>query len=109
MLATIVRWIASLVVALCLVAAGAARPDDAGASRSHTSLASAGHGLAANVAPRRVVAGHDLGLSAFTLPTTPAADEPSRTVTVPCDRAPDRALATQIFTRSSRGPPAGAA
>jgi hypothetical protein len=108
MLRSGVRAIASAVVALCLLAAGAARADDRSRNDARTSqLVSAGLALTANLAPRREGASPDLRLAPFTIPSVSIAVAARRSIFALAGRTPAHAVDNQVPARSSRGPPSG--
>jgi hypothetical protein len=108
-----VRWIASVAVALCLLAAGHARARDLGPDGTHGSrIDPACHALAAVAAPRRDVGridsrgGSAVGLGAFALPAVPRPPiAPQSQVAIASDRAAPARLKPQVCARCSRGPP----
>jgi hypothetical protein len=102
------RGVVSLVVAVCLLAAGGARADESVAgSETHTSqLVGVSHALAAHLAPRRDGAGPDLRLAPFTLPLVAAAAAAARSIAAVAGRTSLIAVDDgEVPTRSSRGPP----
>jgi hypothetical protein len=103
-----VRRIASIVVAICLVAACGVRPVDRSGGDTHTSqLARAGAGLAGTLVSRRDGAAPDLRLAPFTIPSVSLALTAPHAVAERCDNRLHRAVDTQVPTRCSRGPPRG--
>jgi hypothetical protein len=106
------RGIASLIVTLCLLAAGSVRAQGPiGREDAAPQLVAANHALVASLAPRRDAGGRDLGrdlrLAPFTIPAS-AHDLPAvRTVAAGSDRIPPWVLDARVPARSSRGPPCG--
>jgi hypothetical protein len=105
-----VRGIASIVVAICLMAASGVRPSECsgGGDTHHTSqLACAGAGVAGALVSRRDGAGPDLRIAAFTIPSVSVALAAPRAVAELCERSLHGAIDTQVPTRCARGPPRG--
>jgi hypothetical protein len=106
-----VRGIASIVVAVCLLAASGVRAEDTSRGDARTSqLLAAGQTGAASLVQRRDGARgglHDLRLAPFTLPARPAVAPASRSIAAVVDRAPHRIVDDVAPARSARGPPRG--
>lgn len=104
------RGIASLIVALCLLAAGGLRahdPGELGGRDDRAPQLSAGHGVLASLAPRREGGSHELRLAAFPVPASPAVPPPPRVAVVVCDARPPWIVSARLAARSARGPPLG--
>jgi hypothetical protein len=112
-----VRWIVSLVTALCLLAAGAARPGDLGENRRESASAAKAklEATPAQAASRLAAARADAHRTAARLPALPPFAAPAGSAPPPAPRgAPYAARALVVAAAdqarpacSSRGPPRG--
>ena len=98
------RWIASLVTAVCLLAVGGARPERAGARDSDVARIQASPAVVAWLAPRRD-ARPDQRLPLFTLPSQPEARLPAAAVASAVPRVVVDLVDLPPPAPSARGPP----
>lgn len=101
-----VRGIVSVVVTLCLMAAGGARAEETRRSEAHgAQLVGVSHALVATLMPRRDGTGSELRIAPFTIPALALDVAAPPSTVLPLVSAPQIAAVTRLPARSSRGPP----